>query len=142
MSTEQNKAIARRYFEDIWNRNDLGAISEIISPDVMGHAAGTTFQGSETLKQRVNMLRSIYSEPHFSVEDQIAEGDRVTLRWRLRGTHTGEYMGARPTGKQVTATGINIFRIADGKIQEIWVESDDLGELQQLGVIPAPGSGK
>ena len=139
MSTETNKTIARRYLEDIWNKNNLGAIGELVASDVVGHAAGKSFQGSDVLKQRVNMLRSIYSEPRFSVEDQIAEGDKVTLRWRLRGTHTGEYMGAKPTGKQVTATGINIFRIAGGKIQEVWVESDDLGELQQLGVIPAPG---
>jgi predicted ester cyclase len=89
-------------------------------------------------KQRSKGLRSIYSDVTFTMEDQIADGDKVVIRWTFRGKHVGEYMGAKPTGKEVTATGMNLFRLADGKIAEVWVASDDLGELQQLGVITLP----
>lgn len=136
MSTEQNKTIACRYFEDVWNKGNAAVIDEIIALNVLGHVAGKDFRSLDVLRQRVAALRTIYSDPHFTVEDQIAEGDRVGVRWTLRGTHSGEYMGHPPTGKHMTVTGINIFRIAGGKIAELWVESDDLGELQQLGVVP------
>jgi predicted ester cyclase len=139
-TTEQNKAIARRYF-DMWNARNPALADEFVAADVAGHIAGKAFSGIAVLKERINSLSSIYSNPGFTVEDLFGEGDRIAVRWTLRGAHTGEYMGAKPTGKQVTATGINIFRIAGGKVAEIWVESDDLGELQQLGVISRLGQG-
>jgi len=138
MSTEQNKAVARRYFEELWTQNDLAVIDEIIAPDVVGHVAGQTFRSADTLRQRAKNLRAIYSDVRFTVEDQMAEGDKAMVRWTFRGRHTGETMGASPTGKEVVATGMNLFRLAGGKIEEIWVESDDLGELQQLGVVTLP----
>jgi steroid delta-isomerase-like uncharacterized protein len=138
MSTEQNKAITRRYFEELWNQNNLAVIDEIIAPDVVGHASGQTFRGADALRGRAKNLRSTYSEVRFTMDDQIAEGNKVLIRWTFRGKHTGEYMGARPTGKEVVATGMNLFRLENGRIAEIWVESDDLGELQQLGVVALP----
>ena len=138
MSTEQNKAVTRRYFEELWTQNNLAVIDEIIAPDVVGHVAGQTFRDADSLRQRAKNLRAIYSDVRFTVEDQMAEGDKTMVRWTFRGRHTGETMGARPTGKEVVATGMNLFRLAGGKIEEIWVESDDLGELQQLGVITLP----
>jgi predicted ester cyclase len=138
MSTEQNKTIARRYFEDLWTQNNLSVIDEIIAPEVVGHVAGQTFRGGDTLRQRAKNLRTVYSDVSFTVEDQIAEGDKALVRWTFRGKHIGDYMGAKPTGKQVVATGMNLFRLADGRIAAIWVESDDLGELQQLGVVTLP----
>ena len=138
MSTEQNKTVTRRYFEELWNQNDLAVIDEILASEVEGHVAGQTIRGADTFRQRAQTLRTIYSDPHFTVEDQIAEGDKVLVRWTLRGKHTGEYMGAKPTGKEVVSTGMNLFRLADGKIEELWVESDDLGELQQLSVVTLP----
>jgi steroid delta-isomerase-like uncharacterized protein len=137
MSAQDHKTITRRYFEDVWNRKDLAAIDELVAADVVGHVPGTTIRDVTVLKERVNTLYAIYSEPHFTVEDQIAEGDKALVRWTFRGTHTGDYMGRQATGKQVTATGMNLFRLANGKIAEIWLNADDLGELQQLGVIPA-----
>jgi steroid delta-isomerase-like uncharacterized protein len=134
MSFVENKTIARRYFEEIWNKEELAALEKLVAADVVGHVSGTTLHGLETLKQRVRTLYFIYSEPQFSVEDQIAEGDKVLTRWTFRGTHTGEFMGAAPTGRQVIVTGMNLFRIAGGKIAEIWLNADDLSELQQLGV--------
>jgi predicted ester cyclase len=138
MSTEQNKAVTRRYFDELWNQNNLAVLDEILAPGVKGHAAGQTFGGVDTFSQRSKTLHTIYSKPHFTIEDQIAEGDKVLVRWTLRGKHTGEYMGVRPTGNDVVATGMNLFRLADGRIAELWVEADDLGELQQLGVITLP----
>ncbi|MBI4790833.1 MAG: ester cyclase [Chloroflexi bacterium] len=138
MSTEQNKAIARRYIEELWNQNNLAVIDEIIAPDLVGHAGAQTFRGADTLRQRAKNLRAIYSDVRFTLEDQIAEADKALLRWTFRARHTGEYMGAKPTGKEVVATGMNLFRLANGKIAEIWVESDDLGELQQLGIVTLP----
>jgi len=135
MSIEQNKSIARRYFEEIWNQNNLDVIDEIIAPQVVGYAAGQTFRGADALRQRAKTLRSIYSDPRFEIEDEIVEGNKVLVRWALCGRHTGEYMGAKPTGKEIVSTGMNLFRFADGRIEELWVESDDLGELQQLGVV-------
>jgi steroid delta-isomerase-like uncharacterized protein len=138
MSTAQNKTITRRYFEDMWNKGDVAVSDELIAADIVGHVSGTTLHGIETLKQRLSMLHAIYSEPRFTVEDQVAEGDKVLTRWTFRGKHTGETMGAAPTGKQVTVTGMNLFRLTGGKIAEIWLNADDMGELQQLGIIPVP----
>ncbi len=135
---DANKRVVRRYIEEFWNGDDAAVIDEIATPDVTGHpGAGHTLQGREVLKQRHAALRQVYSEPHFAVEDLIAEGDRVLLRWSFCGRHTGPIMSAAPTGKQITVGGMNIFRLVDGKIAELWVSADDFGELQQLGVIPS-----
>jgi steroid delta-isomerase-like uncharacterized protein len=137
MSNQENKAVTRRYFEELWNQANLAAIDELVAADAVGHLPGTTIHSTEALKQRVCMLYDIYTEPNFTVEDQIAEGDKVLTRWTFRGTHSGDFMGASATGRQITATGMNLFRLANGKIAEVWLNADDLGELQQLGVIPA-----
>jgi predicted ester cyclase len=138
MSTEQNKAVTRRYFEELWTQNNVAVIDEIIAPDVVGRVAGQTFRNADTLRKRAGNLRAIYSDVRFSVEDQIAEGDKVLVRWTFLGRHTGKYLGAEPTGREVTSTGMNLFRLAGGRIAELWIESDDLGELQQLGVVTLP----
>ena len=138
MSTEQNKAVTRRYFEELWTQNNLAVIDEIIAPDVVGHVAGQTFRNADMLRKRAGNLRAIYSDVRISVEDQIAEGDKVLVRWTFRGRHTGKYLGAEPTGREVASTGMNLFRLAGSRIAGLWVESDDLGELQQLGVVTLP----
>lgn len=136
-STEWNKQVARRYLEEFWNGDDVSVIHELVTPDVTGYpGAGQTLQGPEVFKQRHAALHQVYSEPHFAVEDLIAEGDKVLLRWSFCGRHTGPVLGAAPTGNQVMVGGMNIFRFVDGKIAELWVSADDLGELRQLGVIP------
>ena len=138
MSVQANETLARRYLEDFWNRGDVAAIAEIVAADAVGHVAGQRIDGNpEKLKQRRAALLTIYTAPRFTVEDVIAAGDRAVIRWTFRGKHTGPGAGVPPTGKEIVATGINIFRIANGKIAELWVESDDLGEMRQLGVIPA-----
>lgn len=138
MSVQANATIARRYLTDFWNRGDDVAINEILAAGAVGHVAGKAFTaGPATLLARRASLLNIYTNPTFALEDEIATDDKVVIRWTFRGTHTGAGAGVSATGKEVVATGINIFRLADGKIAELWVESDDLGELRQLGVIPA-----
>ncbi len=152
MSTEENKAIVRRFFEEVYNKGNVAAVDELVAPNPVLHFDSPTnvpvpaeMQLSlEAIKQFVSQFRTTFPDLHYTVELQVAEGDLVVTRATTRGTHTGEYQGRMykgisPTGKQVTWTETHICRIADGKIVEQWENEDDLGRLQQLGVIPAPG---
>lgn len=134
MSLEQNKAVTRRYIDELWNTLNPTVADQIVAANLIGHTENKMFSGLDALKQRIKNLSTQYSNVRFTIEDQIAEGDKVVIRWTMRGTHTGESMGADARGKQVTVSGTNTFRLADGKIAEIWVNADDLGELKQLGV--------
>ncbi len=137
--SEQNKMLVRRAIEEVWNRGNFAVVDELLANDYLGHQSGGETNGRESAKQYVAILREAFPDIHFTIEDQIAEGDRVVTRWIARGTHTGEFQGIPPTGKQGSMTGIDIDRVADGKLVECWVNSDDLGLLQQLGVVPTPG---
>jgi len=139
MSTEDNKAIARRVFEETLNQRNLAIVDELNTPDFVYHTDATTMQGREPFKQYLSMLLIAFPDLHVSIEDVIGEGDRVVVRCTLRGTHQGELMGMAPTGKQVAMTGIAIILIANGKLVEEWANTDILGMMQQLGVIPALG---
>ena len=131
--------IVRRYFEDIWNRGDLAAVETLIAPDVAGHVNGRTFHGGEALKQRLAALWAAFPEPRFTMDDLLVDGARAAVRWTFRGTHDGgTYLGQAATGRSVTVTGMNVFRLAGGQIAELWVNADDLGELEQLGLITLP----
>ncbi len=138
MSTEDNKALARRAYEAV-NQGNLADIYELFSPDFVLHNASMTIQGLEAYKQWFSMYITAFPDAQSTIEDMIAEGDRVVTRQMFRGTHTGDLMGIPPTDKQVSATGIVITRVANGKAVEQWSNYDDLGLLQQLGVIPPMG---
>ncbi len=138
MSTEENKALARRAYDAV-NQGNWAAVYELFSPDFVLHNASMTIQGLEAYKQFVSMYLAAFPDAQSAIEDLIAEGDKVVTRQSFRGTHQGDLMGIPPTGKQVSATGIVITRIANGKVVEQWANYDDLGLLQQLGVVPAPG---
>ncbi len=138
MSTEQNKANDRRLIEGL-NQGNVNVSDELNVPDYVSHEASTTMQGLEAFKQFVSAYLTAFPDLHFTIEDQIAEEDKTTLRYTARGTHRGDLMGIPPTGKQVTVTGIFITRWANGKAEESWLNFDALGMLQQLGVVPAPG---
>jgi steroid delta-isomerase-like uncharacterized protein len=135
---DDTKAIARRYIEEVWNQGKSSAVGKIVAANVVGHVGGTDIRGAETIRKRLNALRTAFSDVQFTVEDSIADGDKVFVRWTFRGRNTGAYMGAKATGKSVTVTGMNLFRIEGGKIQELWVQADDLGELRQLGLVKEP----
>ena len=140
--SEENKAIARRLFGEGINEGNLSVADELVAPDFINHnpARGAT-PDREGLKQYVTMLRSAFPDLHGTIEDQIAEGDKVVLRMTFRGTHRGKLMGIPPTGKELAVIAIGIFRFAGGKIVERWAITDELGMMQQLGVIPTPGQG-
>ncbi len=139
MSASQNKSLARRYFDEIWNRKDANAIDDLVAEDVAGHVNDVDLQGRDILRKRLQAHTTIYSDSRFAIADVIAEEDKVLVRWNFSGRFTGEFMGRSGSGEQVTASGMNLFRIAGGRIAELWVNADDLGELQQLGVLPALG---
>ena len=138
---EQNKAIVRRYWEQVWNQGNLAVVDELIASDFDGHPlpSDPNFgRGPAGQKQLVGMYRTAFPDVRMAIEDMTAEGDRVAVRWTARGTNTGEMMGMPATGKPVRVTGIIINRIAAGKMVEGWGNFDALGMLQQLGVIPTP----
>ena len=139
MSAE-NKAIARRVIEEVWNKQDLDAVDDIYAPDVVIHGRPPDLpQGREGLKAYWGVFMRAFPDTHWTVEDQIAEGDKVVTRWTSTGTHTDELMGIPATGKEVSVTGIGIERIDGGQIVETWGEWDRLDMFQQLGVISSPG---
>jgi len=136
--SEQNKVVVRRVIEEVYNQGDLAAIEEYVASDFVIHSPSEEIHGPDGVKQYVAALRDSFPDLHLTIEDQIAEGDRVATRWTARGTHTGAFQGIPPTGKRGSMTGIAIDRFANGKVVECWVNGDDLGLLQQLGVIPTP----
>jgi steroid delta-isomerase-like uncharacterized protein len=145
MSTEQNKATVLRWFKDGFEKGNLALANEIFAADHISHDPGAPPggwpRGPEGGKAIVATYRGAFPDIQFTIEEQIAEGDKVVTRWTARGTNTGELMGMPPTGKKATVTGIDISRMANGKIAETWGNFDTLGLLQQIGAIPAPGQG-
>ena len=135
--SEQNKAQVRRVFEEVYNRGDLAVIDEVAASDLIIHASSQDIHGREGAKQYVAALRVGFPDLHFTVEDQIAEGDMVVTRWTARGTHAGEFQGIRPTGRAIHLAGSDIDRIIDGRTVECWAHVDELGLMQQLGVVAA-----
>ncbi len=141
MSLEENKLLVRRYYEDA--PYNPAACDEIFAPRFLFHTiqhAGVTGQvmectpGSE--KAAYEQIKATWGGWCIDVEEMIAEGDRVMVRWTFRGIHQGEFHGLAPSGKPVTYAGINIFRVEDGHIAEVWDLFDRLWMWQQLGVLP------
>jgi steroid delta-isomerase-like uncharacterized protein len=135
--SEANKAIFRRYFEEVLNAGNLEVVDELIARTYVSHyPTGYDFGGGpKGVKQIVTAVRAGFPDVHFTVEDVLAEGDKVVGRWTFRGTHQGDFMGILPTGRKVSVMGIAIYRIARGKIIEAWVAWDSLGLMQQLGAL-------
>lgn len=139
--SEQNTALVRRAVEEVWNRGDFAVVDQLVAGDIVIRSAmpGHEIHGPEGIKAFYGALRAGFPDIHFTIEDQFAVGDRVVTRWAARATHTGVFQGMPPTGRPVRLAGIDIDRVADGKVVECWPIMDELGLLQQLGVIPAPG---
>ena len=135
--SEQNKAQVRRVVEEVYNRGDLDVVDELAASDMVIHTSSQDIRGREGAKQYVAAFRAGFPDLHFTVEDQIAEGDMVATRWTARGTQTGEFQGIPPTGKEIRVAGTNVERIIDGKTVECWAHVDELGLMQQLGVVAA-----
>jgi predicted ester cyclase len=140
MSTEQNKALARRIIEEIISRGNMSVADEVVALDWVGHPTPPGLPpGREGLKLMVTMYRSAFPDMKTTIHDIIAEGDKVAVRMTNSGTHKGEFMGIPPTGKSISVAEISILRFAEGKNVEYWGQTDNMGMMQQLGVIPAPG---
>lgn len=140
MASEQNKELYRRLIEECFAGGNLDIADEIIAPGAVDHQAPPgVAQGAEGFKQVISMFRSGFPDLQVTVDQMIAEGDTVAARFTMSGTHQGEFMGIPPTGKRMEITGIDVVRIENGKMVEHWGNSDDLGMMQQLGVIPMPG---
>ena len=138
MSAEENKAIVRRYIEQIWNKGRLDLFEEFIAKDVVPHSP-TGRSDAETMKGAVTAIRDAFPDLSGTFDNDIAVDDKVVARWTVSGTHQGEFLGVPATGKEVTWSGITIFRLTGAKIVEFWAQSDDLGLMQQLGVVAMPG---
>ena len=137
MAADENKRVVRRAFED------LGSVVEtheaVYGADWVGHFPGMPPLDADAHLQYSEAMATAFPDLERTVEDLVAEGDRVVARWSARGTNTGSFNGMPATGRTATSSGITIFRLQDGKIVEEWSESDMLGLLQQLGVVPSPG---
>ncbi len=141
MSTEENRAAARRFYEEIINEGNIDLIEELFASEHVLHdpAMPEEVRGLEGMKQYASMYLSTYPDLNVVIEDQIAEGDKVVTRYTARGTHQGEIMGIEPTGRRVEVAGIQIQRFDEGgKIVEDWNYYDALGMLQQLGAMEPP----
>jgi len=137
---EENKALIRSDFEEVWNQGKLDVIDDIYAADFIKHIfASPDIHGPEGLKQSASMFLTAFPEAQFRIDDQIAEGNKVVNRWTGSGTHKGELMGISPSGLQVTWTGISIYHFADDRIAEIWVNSDLMSLLLQLDTISPLG---
>lgn len=136
----ENKKIARRLIEEVWNRGELNVVSQLIAPNHVNHGPQmppNAMRGPEGVKQLISLYRRGFPDAQQTIEEQMVDGDKVITRWTVHGTHKGEFFGMQPSGRRVTMSGITIDRISGGKIVESWTDADLLGMMQQIGAIPA-----
>ena len=136
MSTEANKDIIRRWVE-VWNSKNVAAVADLVTADYVRHDPNLPeIRGIPAEQQLVSMFLRAFPDLHFTIDDMLAEGDKVMLRVTGRGTHQGELLGVPPTDQHVTFSAMLVYRLAGGKIAEQWALMDTLGLLQQLGALP------
>jgi steroid delta-isomerase-like uncharacterized protein len=135
-----NKKIVRRYFEEVLTAGNLALIEELIAPNYVSHyPAGYELGGGpEDVRQIVTSVRGAFPDVHFTVEDLIAEGEKVVCRWTFQGVQEADFMGIPATGRKATVMGIAVYRVVGGQIAEAWFTWDALGLMRQLGVEPLP----
>ncbi len=133
--SEENKAIVRRYWEEGFNKGDLSVMDEVISPDfVRTTTGGRIVRGIENAKHSITSERASFPDLQVTIEDQIAEGDKVVSQVTWRGTQQGEFRGIPATGKEVTIPIVSIHRVVGGKISDVLIKWDRMGVMEQLGV--------
>ena len=137
--SEGNKDLARRFMEEVYNKGNVDFIDEVVAYDYVAHDPSSpegTGGGADGAKRFVETYRGALPDLRMTVEDLIAEGDKVVTRWTARGTHQGVLMGIPPSGNRVEVTGISVDRIEGGKFVEGWSNYDALGMMQQIGAVP------
>jgi len=133
MSIEENKALERRLCEEVWNKHNPDAADDLVAPDVIENNPLPGLRpGRDGYKQALALAFAAFPDVQITIEDLIAEGDKVVERWTIRGTHRGDFMGIPATNKRVTVTGIDIYRYAGGKRVETWSQYDAAGMMKQL----------
>ena len=135
---QQNKQLIRHYFQGWANRGDPAVADELIATNVVLQNPPAVLHSLAEYKQGMAAFHAAFPDLRFTIEEEIAEGNKMAVRWTLRATNLGEYQGRPATGKAVTVTGISLFHIVNGKIQDITVNMDRLGQAQQLGWLPTP----
>jgi steroid delta-isomerase-like uncharacterized protein len=139
MAAEENRAVIRHFLEELFNGRDMDAIDRYIADDYVDHVIPPGIPPTrDGFRQFIGMFLEALSDFHYTIEDVIADADRVAVRLTAQGTQQGEFQGIPPTGKGATWGEMHIGRMRDGKIVEHWGQIDNLGMLPQLGVIPAP----
>jgi len=133
---ERNKKLLRKAVDEIWNKGNYNTLKEMVSDDFVIRFPREELRGVENIKQFYTHLRNAFPDIHFTIIDQVAEDDKVVTHWSASGTHRGEFKGIPATGKKVTFTAMDIDKVTNGKFVECWTNMDELGLMQQLGVIP------
>jgi steroid delta-isomerase-like uncharacterized protein len=141
MTTEQNKAIVRRFIDEIFVQGRLETIDELLADDFVPHTWPSTGHPKDDLKNATSRAHGALTNPRFTIDDMIAEGDQVAVRLTTSATQTGEFMGMPPSDKTYEIEEIHVFRLMDGKLAEHWHQFDQMGMMKQLGAMPSgPGS--
>jgi steroid delta-isomerase-like uncharacterized protein len=139
--SDARKQAARRFLDEVFNAGRFEAADELLAANVVDHDPALPdghVTGIDAVKELVSGYRAAFPDIHMSVQEQVAEGDKVTTRWQAVGTHDGDFWGMEPTGKQATVTGITIDRFEGDRIAESWTNWDTFGLMVQLGAIPTP----
>ena len=143
MSEDANRKLFQRYFDVVANGGNLDVADEIFASDYLHHDPANPdprpVVGPQGVKAHLTSLKGAFPDLVFDIDDVVAEGDSIVVRWTARGTNTGDYFGMPATGKPIDITGMNTWNTRDGMAIEGWVNRDDMGLLQQLGVVPTPG---
>ncbi len=141
MAEQDNKALVRRYYDEVFNQREVDLVDQLAVQDYAEHDPFPgQGDGRADLKARVELILDAMNPLRFEVQDLVAEGDKVVVRWAQQGTHSGSFMGMPPTGREFTIAGIDIHRLREGRMAEHWHVVDLFALLQQLGAIPAPSA--
>jgi predicted ester cyclase len=135
MSATDNKEIVRRLHERLWGHADLGVLDEVVAPGAVTHWADSEATTIDAIRGDVERYVTAFTDVHTTIDDLLAEDDRVVLRWTTTGTHTGPYGRVAPTGRVITMTGVDTYRLAEGRIVEAWSLWDALSVYEQLGLV-------
>jgi steroid delta-isomerase-like uncharacterized protein len=142
MQANAQATTIHRFYEECLNQNRLDVLPELVTPNVINHSPTGDQTGLSALEQTIHHVRTLFPEPHFTVDDIVSNGDKAAARWTLVAAHTAPIAGVPPTGKQLTEQAVVFYRFENGKIAEIWAQMDQLGILRQIGVeipgMPAP----
>ena len=142
MSEKENKDKTRRLFEEGFSQGNIDVVDEVLNPDFVCYDPNSEsgeVRGAETIKNEIEYFRNAVPDLTYTIEDQIAEGDKVVTRYTVTGTHQGEFFSVAGTGERITMSGNSIDRFEDGKMVEEWPEYDLLGVMRQIGAVPVPG---